>query len=624
MRAGTLDVLLVEDNPADARLLEEQLKNDCPEQVALTAVSNIKDALRRLDERTFDAVLLDLSLPDSHGLETVARILGHVPSVPIVVLTGLVDDELAVTAVHEGAQDYLVKGQADGYLVLRSIRYAIERHQLHIELEDTVEHLKISEARIRKIIDQNADAILLVDIDGTVHFVNPAAEILFDRNSDDFLGQKLDMPISQHGSTDFVITSGSEEIYVEFRVTETEWEGDQVFLVSLRDVTSRRLTEAALSESEEKYRSLFEESKDAIYISDPNGNIIDINQALSDLFGYDREELVANENAAHLLYTNPADRDRFQREIKKTGTVRDFGAVMKTKDGTELSCLETATVRLSENGEILGYQGIIRDITLQKQHEAELIRARKEAEEMSRLKSTILTNMSHEIRTPLTAIMGFSSILADDMAEESREMLGHIESNSQRLLNLLNSILNLSALEAEAVEMNLEIVNVVEEVRDDVALLSSLADEKGLDLNFESSKSEILANLDRPCLSGVVNNLVGNAIKFTERGHVLVSVETMNSDRVLIKVSDTGIGISKEFLPRLFDEYGQESTGTTRTHEGIGLGLSITKRLVELMGGKIDVQSEQGKGTSFSVSFPHHVLGQTGPVNPAKSTSNVR
>lgn len=611
MRAGTLDVLLVEDNPADARLLEEQIKQDCPSEVVLTLVGNLKDALRQLDESTFDAILLDLSLPDSHGMETVTRIREHVSSVPIVVLTGLVDDDLALTAVYEGAQDYLVKGQADGHLVLRSIRYAMERHRMHLELEHTVEHLKLSESRIRKIIDQNADAILLVDSSSTVRFVNPAAETLFDRNADDFLGQKLDLPISQHGSTDFVIQRGSEKIYAEFRITETEWEGDQIFLISLRDVTTRRLTEAALSESEQKYRSLFEESKDAIYISDRNGNVIDTNQALSELFGYDREALVASENVASLFYANPADRDRFYKEIKKTGTVRDFESVMKTKDGTKLSCLETATVRMSENGEILGYQGIIRDITQQKLYEAELIRAREEAEALSRLKSTIVTNMSHEIRTPLTAIMGFASILTDDLPAEYRELLGHIENNGKRLLHLLDSIMNLSSLEAGAVEMDTETVNVVEEIRENVALLHSLADEKGLDLRFESSKSEILANLDRSCLSSIVNNLVGNAVKFTERGNVSVFVDTVKLDRVLIQVSDTGIGISKDFLPRLFDEYRQESTGTTRNHEGIGLGLSITKRLVALMDGDIDVQSEQGKGTSISVSFPHNFLERT-------------
>jgi len=609
MTAEKLDILLVEDNPADARLLEEQLRQDCPDEVTLTKVFNLKDALLQLDEGTFDAIFLDLSLPDSHGLGTITRIQAHVQPVPIVVLTGLANEELAVKAVHQGAQDYLVKGQADGHLLLRSVRYAIERHRMRMELERTVDHLKASETRIRKIVEQNSDAILLVDITGTVRFVNPAAETLFDREAVDFLGKEFSMPLTHEGSTDFIITRGAEEIYAEFRITETEWEGDHVFLLSMRDVTERRLIEAALSESEEKYRSLFEQSKDAIYISDRNGEIVDINQAMLDLFGYEREELVNKGTAAIQLFVRPIDRDKFQKEIEETGNVRNFEAVMKTKGGTELTCLDTATVRLSENGEILGYQGLIRDITTHKRHEAELIRARKEAEEMSRLKSTIVMNISHEIRTPLTAIMGFASILTDEMPPEYRELLGHIEDNSQRLLHLLNSILNLSELESGTVEMKLESVNVVEEVRSNVAFLRSLADEKDLTLHFESSEPEIYVILDRSCLSSILNNLVSNAVKFTEKGTVSVFVDISKSDRVLITVNDSGIGISKEFLPRLFDEYRQESVGTDRVHQGLGLGLFITKRFVELMHGEIDVQSEKGKGTLASVSFPRDVVG---------------
>ena len=382
--------------------------------------------------------------------------------------------------------------------------------------------------------------------------------------------------------------------------------------------------EEALRESAAKYRTLFEESKDAIFITDRKGRFVDVNQATFDLFGYSREDLDRLGLTVQEIYVDAADRGRFQQEIEQQGAVRDFEVGLRKQDGTELTCLVTATVRRSDDGALLGYQGIIRDITQQKLYEAGLIRAREEAEAMSRLKSAIVANMSHEVRTPLTAIMGFAAILAQEVPVEYRDHINHIEYNGRRLLDTLNAILNLSTLEAGTVELNVESVNVAEEIREKGALLRPLAEKKGLSLRITHTKPDIYARLDRACLNSILNNLITNAIKFTERGAVSIAVRDIQ-DRVEIQVSDTGIGISEEFLMHLFEEFKQESTGTTRMYEGIGLGLPVTKKFVELMDGEIAVRSRQGKGSTFTVTFPRQDAEREAlAVMPHRSTKPVR
>jgi len=234
-------------------------------------------------------------------------------------------------------------------------------------------------------------------------------------------------------------------------------------------------------------------------------------------------------------------------------------------------------------------------------YETELLGAKEHAEEMARLKTTFLTNMSHEIRTPLTGIIGWAQVLASEISGEQAEFVNLIEQSGRRLLDTINSVLDLARLESNRMKMSLEPVQVAEEVRRTARLLEPLADSKNLYLRVDADE-DIVCNLDRTGLSRIINNLVGNAIKFTDKGGVDVRVSRA-ADDCLIQVIDTGVGISREFLPFLFDEFRQESTGADRSHEGSGMGLAITRKLVEIMGGSIGVSSDKGRGTKLTVRF---------------------
>jgi signal transduction histidine kinase/ligand-binding sensor domain-containing protein len=235
-----------------------------------------------------------------------------------------------------------------------------------------------------------------------------------------------------------------------------------------------------------------------------------------------------------------------------------------------------------------------------KRYEQELITARDRAEESARLKSTILNNMSHEIRTPITSILGYSEILAEEVGEEHQEFVDYINSNGKRLLSTLNGILDLSRFERDELEFDLRPTDVAAVVVRVAEQMSPAARRKGLSLDVRMDDAVRPAVADEAALDRILMNLLANAIKFTDTGEVVVSVGETD-DGIAIEVRDTGIGIGEDFMPHLFEEFKQESSGLARSHEGSGLGLSITRRLVEGMDARIDVESEAGAGSVFTV-----------------------
>lgn len=243
--------------------------------------------------------------------------------------------------------------------------------------------------------------------------------------------------------------------------------------------------------------------------------------------------------------------------------------------------------------------------------EEELRASRDRIEEMNRLKSVFLTNMSHEVRTPLTTILGFAEILDREVTEEQREFVKIIRQGGERLLDTLTSILDLARLESRSFDVVPEEFDVARKAVETCLPLEPLAHEKGLYLRVETPDEPAWAELDVSAFERVVSHLVRNGIKFTNQGGVTLTVG-VEQDDIVLHVADTGIGIGKEFMPFLFEDFTQESEGYSRIHEGNGLGLPITKRLVELMNGDMMAESEKGTGSIFTVVLPRS--GDTAPA----------
>lgn len=263
--------------------------------------------------------------------------------------------------------------------------------------------------------------------------------------------------------------------------------------------------------------------------------------------------------------------------------------------------LRSAPTRL--NGRY-AMQTVLVDTTAQRAREQRLRAQKHDAEKANQLKSRFLAHMSHEIRTPLTSIIGFAELLNEGDLGEWGEFASHIERSSQRLLHTINSVLDLSRLEAGSLQLRPKALEVGEVIRDAVEVFRPRAAQRGIQLHMEVPSPPLHARFDREALGRILDNLIGNAIKFTAKGG-RVSVRAHRATSTLrLEVEDTGVGIAPQFLPHLFEAFKQGEASTRGAQVGSGLGLAITHQLVELMDGTIDVESEPEVGTRFTITLP--------------------
>lgn len=378
----------------------------------------------------------------------------------------------------------------------------------------------------------------------------------------------------------------------------------------ITDETEKRKAEADLFIQREYFRQLFENSPLAIAMLNADDIVINVNKAFEELFHYKREEVIGK-------YLNPfiAPEGLEEEATHLSNKVLDNEIVFteskrKRKDGTlvDVSILGYSVLY---KGERIGIYGVYSDISEQKKM-IELLRNEKErAEEMVRLKSSFLLNMSHEIRTPMNSIMGFSDILHAELQEMDNESLIDfaisIKDSAERLMNLINNILEISQIEASRKVMEILPYSLLSLVEPTVNNFLRFAEQKGLALEIECINDKMVL-VDPMRFEQPLRNIIDNAIKFTKRGSVRIvldaAVDSKNEPCGEIKVIDTGIGISKEFLPKIFNDFEQESAGLDRRFEGAGLGLTLTKKLIDLMNGEIQVESELGKGTTVKIHLP--------------------
>jgi PAS domain S-box-containing protein len=373
-----------------------------------------------------------------------------------------------------------------------------------------------------------------------------------------------------------------------------------VWVRTLRWEVRRRL--AAQVASEGRYKALFERVGEAVVIARMDGMRpveFHLNPAAARLTGYGLSEhgslrfdaLYRPVSALRNMVAQALAEGEAQAELDLIH--RDGSAVPVEIHAYRFDALE---------GDHLIF--LARDVSRRKQYEQGLVVAREEAEELARMQASFVANMSHELRTPLAGIIGFADILASEAeSEEHREFAQLIGSGGERLLGTLNSILDLARLDAGGYLPVLRPIDLVEAVRAPIELVGALARQKGLELHLDAPERPIEAMLDAAAVDRIVTNLVGNAIKFTDRGAITVRL-VRYGDRAKLTVSDTGRGISQAFLDRVFEPFTQESHAMNRTHEGAGLGLSITRHLVRGLNGTIAVSSDEGCGTVFTVTLP--------------------
>ncbi|QIN83762.1 PAS domain S-box protein [Rubrobacter tropicus] len=385
----------------------------------------------------------------------------------------------------------------------------------------------------------------------------------------------------------------------------------------------------SVRQAEFKYRSIFENATDGIYQSTPDGRLTTVNPAMARIFGYDSpdEMIQAVSHIGRELYADPSERQKTLNRVAEEGTVSNVESVGRRRGGEEVWLSWSARAIRGADGRIEGYEGTVEDITERKRAEAELRNAQTAAEAANRAKSEFLANMSHEIRTPMNGVIGMTGLLLDtDLTPEQQGYARTVRSSGEVLLALLDDILDFSKIEAGETRIERLDFGPHEVVNEAVAPFERKAKEKGLVFSYRISEDvPALLEGDPLRIRQVLTNLLDNALKFTHEGGVSLKVERTDTadDAATIRfeVSDTGIGMTEEQRGRLFRSFSQADASTTRRYGGTGLGLAISKRLVELMGGEIGVQSEPGAGSTFHFSLPLGLLEEA--VSPRPVTKTV-
>jgi len=378
---------------------------------------------------------------------------------------------------------------------------------------------------------------------------------------------------------------------------------------ALRKQVRNRLSQLQVSET--RYSHLFNAAGDSVLVHADDhaaGWIIDANIMAQRLLGYTTQEF--NKLTLRKMVADGALPELEQHLLdarKRGGALHTIE--LKTKAGKTIP-FEMRTHRLNLDGKD-AFLSIARDVSARRAYEQGLIEAKRRAEEMEQLKSAFFINMSHEIRTPLTAIIGAAELLHDEVDAEQQEFTGLIEHGGKRLLNTLNAVLDFAQLDAGEVTLRPSPLDLVKEVEAVIAEHKAEADTKNLPIYLETDVETLHILLDRDAFRKVIGNLVDNAIKFTTEGSVRVTIEA-KSDLIHLHVSDTGEGMDEDFLPHLFTEFKQESSGFARIHEGNGLGIAIAWRLVDLMGGRISVLSRKGAGSVLTVTLPRTPIPSLG------------
>jgi len=507
-----------------------------------------------------------------------------------------------------------------GYLM----RQRRERYY-RVKYEDELERLALVK-HFDYILKFANDIILLIDSDLKIVEANDKALETYGFSRDEFIGLHLESIrapetlnlineqlriVEENGSATFETIHKKRDgstfpVEVSSRVVKIE--GSIYYQTIGRDITDRKHAEETLKESEEKFRKLFEESPFSMVMTGKDYVIMRANLSFCNMIGYQEEEL---KSLTFKDFTHPAyiEKDELSllrlvaREIPVYHTEKKY----IRKDGSEILGSTTVSIIRNKNDEVQFFLAMVEDITARKKGERDLILAKEKAEESDRLKTAFLHNVSHEIRTPMNAIIGFSSLINEpDITEAERTHYGEIIfQSSNQLLSVINDIVDIANIESGQVKLNLKVMNLNSSLKSLNEQFMLKGNQQNITLclttGLNDDESDIKTDVTK--IIQILSNLLNNAFKFTREGKIEFGY-VLQGGFIEFTVSDTGIGISPEHIEKIFDRFYQVDAAGSRRFGGTGLGLSICKAYAELMGGRIGVESEPGKGTNFTFSIP--------------------
>ncbi|MBL8487941.1 MAG: PAS domain S-box protein [Rhodocyclaceae bacterium] len=498
-----------------------------------------------------------------------------------------------------------------------------------IRLYDQYNALSDSEKRKGAIFEAAQDCIVTVDAGGIITEFNPAAEATFGYGRDEVLGRPMnellippaargrhpDLVGATAGGGDGMIMGQRREVTavrrdgsefpVEITVTRVELGGQILFTAFLRDISDRRRAQAEMEDQLHFVRQLLDSVPLPLYVKGRDGRYLMVNRAWEQALGRGRDECIGRTVEDVFPPDYAAQHREKDAELWASGGSQTYETRALQEDGDYRDMLVSKAVFTRADGSIGGLIGAAVDVTLHKQAEEKMRAAKNAAEAANRAKSEFLANMSHEIRTPMNAIIGMTDLVLDTrLDEEQREYLTLVKNAADGLLAVINEILDFSKIEAGRMDLEEVPFGLRDTLVTAARTLVGKAEEKGLEIicRVDSGVPELLVG-DPQRLRQVVLNLVSNAVKFTDRGEIVIDAVPVGPAggklELAFSVRDTGVGIPADKQALIFDAFSQADASTTRQYGGTGLGLAICRRLVDGMGGRIWVESEPGAGSCF-------------------------
>ena len=638
-----MKVLLIEDNAADAELIVAMLAEVASSEITLGHAERMSQALVQLEAAPVDAVLLDLSLPDAYRLEGIHRIRERFPQLPLVVLTGA-SREFGVEAMKEGAQDYLLKGQVDGALLLRSLRYAVERQRV-VERDRLLLHEKTARAASEqqaRLLDHLYDAVIALDVNGAINAWNRSAERIFGWPRGQAIGRRLEevLPTEFEGDLSFqaVRARAARDGHVTFRSRRKARSGEWIeveatkaailaergavagYITINRDVTERKRDEEELRRSEQRFRALIENASDSIVVLDADQAI---RFAATDALGFTAEEVVGRPS---LDFVHAEDRQAVEASYRdllaRPGGTARFTARQRHKDGS-WHLMEVLGRNALADPVVQGVVLNMRDVTEQRRLEEQLLQSQK-MEGIGRLAGGV----AHDFNNILSVVLTCAEFALKGLQEGDplRDDLLEIQKAGKRAASLTRQLLAFSrkqVLQPKPLDLNALLAEMEQMLRriigEDIDLVQVLAPDLGI------------VKADPSQVEQVVMNLVVNARDAMPEGGKL-TLETANVEldeeyvarhagavpgpHVVVAVSDSGAGMDETTMARAFEPFFT----TKESGKGTGLGLSTVYGIVKQSGGSIYVYSEPGRGTTFKIYLPREPALTHAVPEPAAAT----
>ncbi len=626
MEETTFKVLLIEDDKLDQMAFKRFVQDEELPYDYMVAGS-LSQAQGLLGSQEFDVIVSDYFLGDGTGLD----IVNSAENIPVILVTGAGDEKVAMEAWKAGAYDYLTKDIDHGYLKIlpKTILNAITRKRM----EDALDR---KQKNLEAIFDAAPVCMLLADENMVITRVNDAVRRMLGRDYSQIISRRIGDALScinadrhekgcgyalacsvcsfektirvvldSDRSVRNVVTHATlmidekkTALWLQVSAEPVVIDGHKHAVVAIDDVTKRKKAESDRSLAEERYRTIFENSAVAITMMDEQERLVSWNKFMERLLGMDGNDLYLK--PIRSLY--PADEWEKIRgcDIGQEGMQRHLETRMLRRDGKPIDVAISLSVLTDSDGKTTGSIGVIRDITERREAEERV----KEAVE---LKSQFVSTVSHELRTPLAAIKEGVAIVLDEVTgrinADQKKFLDIAKRNVDRLADLIGDVLDFQKLEAGRMKLDLQTNSIDEVVSDVHETMALYARKSQVELSFDTAKGMPRAKFDRAKIIQVFTNLISNAIKFTpEEGRVSVNVQQQNADWV-ISVSDAGMGIPKEALPKIFERFYRVNRPGIEI-QGTGLGLAIVRKIVTMHGGRIEVESEVDRGTVFTVFLP--------------------